>query len=230
MWRVSIGDLPIRMPATNAPSTVLTPMSCVVSAIAAMMIRIVVMTGKSLLKLSFAHRIKRNTIRRPTVKLATMKSPVPSTARLTDHTSIVPAAARPNATAMIATIFTEEMESAVPRKIEVTRRVSGRGRNSAGKNSPSAKPQANGMATPASAAAIAAADAPHPALLAPEPDQGGLVITHDDPGVGAADKEAAVYSVDFELCEMIWHDDPSALVLTLDCGISTCDNSTIQCL
>jgi len=86
------------------------------------------------------------------------------------------------------------------------------------------------MATPASAAAIAAADAPHPALLAPEPDQGGLVITHDDPGVGAADKEAAVYSVDFNPLEMFWHDDPTALVLTLDCGISTCDNSTIRCL
>jgi len=67
------------------------------------------------------------------------------------------------------------------------------------------------MATPASAAAIAAADAPHPALLAPEPDQGGLVITHDDPGVGAADKEAAVYSVDFNPLEMFWHDDPTAL-------------------
>src|SRR6516164_323561 len=68
------------------------------------------------------------------------------------------------------------------------------------------------------------------ALFSPQPDQGVLVITHDDPGVGAADKKAAVYSVNFELCEMIWHDDPSALVLTLDCGISTCDNSTIQCL
>jgi len=66
------------------------------------------------------------------------------------------------------------------------------------------------------------------ALLSPQPHQGVVVITHDDPGVGAADKEAAVYSVDFELCEMIWHDDPSALVLTLDCGIGTCDNSTIQ--
>ena len=54
IWRVRIGDSPMRMPATNAPSTVLTPISCVVSAIAAMTIRIVVMTGKSLLKLSFA--------------------------------------------------------------------------------------------------------------------------------------------------------------------------------
>ncbi len=96
--------------------------------------------------------------------------------------SMVPAAARPNATAMItqpivssriaeatmicprsrrmkfisrmtiATIFTEEMDSAVPRKIAVTTRASGLGRNSAGKNSTSVKPQANGMATPAIAA------------------------------------------------------------------------------
>jgi len=68
------------------------------------------------------------------------------------------------------------------------------------------------------------------ALFPPQPDQGGLVIAHDDPGVGAADKAAAVYSVDFNLLEMFWHDDPTALVLTLDCGISTCDSSTIQCL
>ncbi len=48
------------------------------------------------------------------------------------------------------------MESAVPRKIAVTSRASGLGRYSAGSISPSAKPQANGMATPASAMAIAA--------------------------------------------------------------------------
>src|SRR5262249_61550767 len=69
-----------------------------------------------------------------------------------------------------------------------------------------------------------------PALLAPQRDQGSLIIPPDDPGVGAADKEASVYSVDFNPLEMFWHDDPTALVLTLDCGISTCDISTIQCL
>src|SRR5262249_36726720 len=68
------------------------------------------------------------------------------------------------------------------------------------------------------------------ALLTPEPDQGGLVITHDNPGVGAADKKAAVYSVDFNLLEMFWHDDSTALVLSLDCGSCTCDNGTILCL
>jgi len=101
IWRVRIGDSPMRMPATNAPSTLLTPISCVISAITAMMIRIMVMTGKSLRKLSLVYRITRNTIRRPTVKLASMKSPVPRIARPTDHTSIEPAAARPNATAMM---------------------------------------------------------------------------------------------------------------------------------
>jgi phage protein D len=44
----------------------------------------------------------------------------------------------------MATIFTEEIDSAVPRKIEVTSRASGLGSRSAGKNSPSAKPQTNG--------------------------------------------------------------------------------------
>jgi hypothetical protein len=29
---------------------------------------------------------------------------------------------------------------------------------------------------------------------------------------------------------MFRHDNPTALVLTLDCGISTCDSSTIQYL
>ena len=30
------------------------------------------------------------------------------------------------------------------------------------------------------------------ALLAPQPDQGGLVVAHDDPGIRAADERAAV--------------------------------------
>ena len=115
-----------------------------------------------------------------------MNSPVPITARPTDQRSIVPAAARPKATAMMtqpivssrmaeatmicprsrrmkfisrtttATILTEEIASAVPRKMAVTTLVFGSGRNSAGRNSPRAKPHANGTATPASATAIAA--------------------------------------------------------------------------
>ena len=57
------------MPATKAPSTVLTPIACVVSAIAIMITRIAVMTANSLSKLSFTQRIRLNTTRRPTVKL-----------------------------------------------------------------------------------------------------------------------------------------------------------------
>ncbi len=87
MWRVRIGDSPIRMPATKAPSTVLTPISCVISAIPIMMRRIMVMTGKSLAKLSLAQRIRLKTMRRPTVRLATMNSAVPTTARPTVHRS-----------------------------------------------------------------------------------------------------------------------------------------------
>ena len=56
----------------------------------------------------------------------------------------------------IATIFTEEIDSAVPRKIAVTSRASGLGRSAAGSISPSAKPQTNGTATPASATVTAA--------------------------------------------------------------------------
>ena len=46
----------------------------------------------------------------------------------------------------IATIFTEEIDSAVPRKIAVTRRASGFGSSASGSISPSAKPQMNGSA------------------------------------------------------------------------------------
>ena len=56
----------------------------------------------------------------------------------------------------MATIFTDEIESAVPRKIAVTSRASGFGKSTAGMNSPSAKPQANGRATPAMATVTAA--------------------------------------------------------------------------
>ena len=75
-----IGDSPISTPAMKAPSTVWTPMKCVVSAIAPMMTRIIVMTGKSLSKLSLAQRIRKNTTRRPIVKLAIRNTAVPRSA------------------------------------------------------------------------------------------------------------------------------------------------------
>ena len=56
----------------------------------------------------------------------------------------------------IATIFTEEIDSAVPRNSEVTSRCSGSGSSASGSNSPSAKPQTNGTAMPATETLIAA--------------------------------------------------------------------------
>ena len=56
----------------------------------------------------------------------------------------------------IATIFTEEIDSAVPRNSAVTSRASGFGNNESGSNSPSAKPQTNGTAMPAAATVTAA--------------------------------------------------------------------------
>jgi hypothetical protein len=67
-------------------------------------------------------------------------------------------------------------------------------------------------------------------LLAPKPDQRRFIVTHDNPGVRAADKETAVYSVDFNVWEVFWHGTLTAVVLTVNCGIDTCDNSTSQCL
>jgi len=115
-----------------------------------------------------------------------MNRPVPITARPPDHRSTVPAAARPKATAMMtqpmvssriaeatmiwprsrrmkfisrttmAPIFTDAIDRAVPRQIDVTRRASGLGTNSVGSLSPSAKPQRNGTATPAADTVMAA--------------------------------------------------------------------------
>ena len=50
MCRVRMGDSPIRMPATKAPSTVWTPIASVASAIAPMITRMTVITGSSLTK------------------------------------------------------------------------------------------------------------------------------------------------------------------------------------
>ena len=100
MWRLRIGDWPTRMPATNAPRTVWTPMACVVRAMIPITTRMVVMTGTSLTKLSLAHRIRKNTSRRPKVKLATRNSAVPKTLWASEAISTRPCDARPNVTAM----------------------------------------------------------------------------------------------------------------------------------
>ena len=55
---------------------------------------------------------------------------------------------KPISRTTMATIFTEEIDSAVPRNSDVIRRSSGRGSMASGRNSPSAKPQANGTAMP----------------------------------------------------------------------------------
>src|SRR3954447_13969769 len=142
--------------------------------------RMVVITGKSLSKLSFAHRIRKKTKRRPTVKLAIRNAAVPSTLLLTLMRSMLPASARLNVIAMMiqpmessqiaeatmicprlrrvkpisrpipATILMDEIESAVPRNSDVRKRWSGCGSSDFGMNWPSAKPQANGTATPVS--------------------------------------------------------------------------------
>ena len=136
------------------------------------------MTGISLTKVSLVQRIRVNTSRRPSVKLTTRNSAVPSTLWASVARSTPPWSARPKMIAMMvqpivssmmaeatitcprlrrmkrisrttmATILTEEIDSAVPRKSEVIRRRSGRGSIASGRNSPSAKPQANGTAIP----------------------------------------------------------------------------------
>src|ERR1700693_3790028 len=137
----------------------------VVRAIAIMIARMVVITGKSLTKWSFVQRMRLNTTRRPTVRLAARNAATPRTVLVTDHASSVPDDARPKAMATIiqpivsskmadatiiwprlrrmkfisrttiATIFTDEIERAVPRKIEVMKRASGFGKIESGSNS-----------------------------------------------------------------------------------------------
>ncbi len=162
MWRVRMGDWPTRIPATNAPSTVWTPMASVIRAIPPAMARTTVITGSSLTDRSLAHLIRKNTIGRPMVKLSTRKRPVPATLRVTLMASIPPCSTRPKVTDMMiqptvssmmaeatmtwptvrrrkpssrttrATIFTEEMESAVPRNKEVMKRLPGSGSTESG--------------------------------------------------------------------------------------------------
>ena len=67
IWSERIGDSPTSTPATNAPSTVFTPMACVVSAIRHITIRMAVTTAYSLTNVSLTQRISQNTSLRPTV-------------------------------------------------------------------------------------------------------------------------------------------------------------------
>ena len=144
------------------------------------------MTAYSLAKLSLVQRISQNTTRRPTVRLNAMNNSVPRMANVAERTSIVPDEASPKEIAMMiqplessrmaeatmiwptsrrmkfisrttmATILIDEIESAVARKSEETKRACGLGRIESGSISPSAKPQMKGKVTPAAAIAIAA--------------------------------------------------------------------------
>ena len=57
---------------------------------------------------------------------------------------------KPISRTIAATILMDEIESAVPRNSDVRKRWSGCGSSDSGMNWPSAKPQANGTATPVS--------------------------------------------------------------------------------
>src|SRR6516165_1234859 len=132
-------------------------MRCVISAITPMTTRIAVTTGTSLTNVSLVQRINANTRRRPSVKLTSRNSPVPSTLCAKVVAFNTPCSARPEVIAMmvhptvssmmaeatsvvpifrrikfisrttIATILTDATESAVPRNIEVISRWLGRG-------------------------------------------------------------------------------------------------------
>jgi hypothetical protein len=52
------------------------------------------------------------------------------------------------------------------------------------------------------------------ALLMPEPDQGGFVIPHDDPGIRAANERAPVYSVASKLWKTLLHGILYAILLS----------------
>lgn len=138
------------------------------------------MTGNSLTNRSLAQRISRKTICRPMVKLRPRNSAVPTRLWPSDHRSIAPCAASPNTTDMItqpvvssmiaaatmtwpmvrrrkptsrttiATILTEEIDSATPRNKVVIKRLPGSGNIVSGSHSPSAKPQMNGKTMPQS--------------------------------------------------------------------------------
>ena len=152
---VRIGDWPISMPATKAPSAVWTPIRSVTSAMESVMIRMALITGISMRRLSLHQTMMRATTRRPTVRLAARKSAVRARLAPISARPTVPDTAMPEMTAMItqasvssrmavariiwprsrrmapisistmATIFTDEIESAVPRNSAVTSRACG---------------------------------------------------------------------------------------------------------
>jgi hypothetical protein len=122
-----------------------------------MMTRMAVITAYSLTKLSFTQRMTKNTARRPIVRLATMNRTVPRMLCASGIGSIEPCSARlkmidtmiqPMLSSMmadamitwpttrrmkfisrttIATILTDAIESAVPRKSDVISRFCGSG-------------------------------------------------------------------------------------------------------
>jgi hypothetical protein len=140
------------MPATKAPSAVCTPISSVVSAIASMITRMAVITGTSIDRWSLTHTMRRATSRRPTMKLASRNSAVSPRLSPTCCSSTVSWTAMPEMTAMMiqasvssriavariswprsrrsapvssstmATILTDEIDSAVPRNSAVMSR------------------------------------------------------------------------------------------------------------
>ena len=132
-------------------------MASVISAMIPVTSSIVVMTDSSLTNLSLAQRIKRKISRRPIVKLNTRNTATPIRLFATDPRSIPPCNASPKVTDImiqpivssiiadetitcptvrrrkptsrttIATIFTEEIDKAVPRKRVVISRFPGSG-------------------------------------------------------------------------------------------------------
>ncbi len=136
------------------------------------------MTGNSLRKLSLAKRISQNTMRRPIVKLKTRNRAMPPTCSAIDAMSSLPCPAMPKVTAMItqpivssmiaeatmvcptsrlrkfisrmmvATILTDEIDSAVPRNSEGISRPICVGRMLSGSSWPRPKPSAKGTRMP----------------------------------------------------------------------------------
>ncbi|MGY2989219.1 hypothetical protein ACVI1K_006566 [Bradyrhizobium sp. USDA 4508] len=99
--RVRIGDSPTSTPAMKAPSTVCTPIRCVIIAIPLINSRITVITAAEETRLSLAQRISRNTSRRPIVKLTARKARVPNCACATERMSRLSREARLKMTAMM---------------------------------------------------------------------------------------------------------------------------------
>ena len=176
--RDSSGDCPTRMPPTNAPSEVWTPMASVSSAMAHMKTRISVMTAKSLRVLSLVQRIARATRRRPTVKASARKASVPITVVPAARASKLPREAtpasaptviqptvssttavarmswprfrrwKPESRMIMATIFTDDTARQVATNSAVSSRRLGSGSTASGRSWATRKPAANGKSIP----------------------------------------------------------------------------------